>query len=93
MVPLLAAATFGMALYVVWLVVFRLRKDRVLAVRATTRGKHAFRPRERVRFLLQRAFNPPPEREEWEDRLVAHLARVPAGARATAPRPAARRDF
>ncbi len=78
----LVAITAAMSGYMVWLVVFRLRRDRVLAERDLTRGKFAFRPKDRVRFLLKRSFDVPQERPEWEDRLVSGLAATedqPAG--------------
>lgn len=69
----LVAITAAMSGYMVWLLVFRLRRDRVLAQRDLTRGKFAFRPKDRVRFLLKRSFDVPRERAEWEDRLVSGL--------------------
>ena len=65
--------------YMYWLLVFRLRRDRVKAERERTRGKFAFRrPRDRVRFLLKRTFNPAPDKPEWEDALLSSLAEAPA---------------
>lgn len=85
MIYFLAAATAAMAAYVFWLAAFRMRRERVWSERERNRGKHAFRPRERVRFLLGRSFDVPQERAEWEDTLVTRLGDVPAspaGARA-----------
>lgn len=71
------ALTLSMIAYMIWLVVFRLRRERVSTERALTRGKRAFRPKERVRFLLQRAFELPAETPEWERPLVSTLAHPP----------------
>jgi hypothetical protein len=70
----LVAITAAMSGYMVWLLVFRLRRDRVLAQRDLTRGKFAFRPKDRLRFLLKRSFDVPAEKPEWEDRLVSGLS-------------------
>jgi hypothetical protein len=75
----LVALTAAMSGYMAWLLVFRLRRDRVLAQRQLTRGKFAFRPKDRLRFLLSRSFKIPEERPEWEDRLVSGLAADDAG--------------
>lgn len=89
MIYLLATATGAMFSTMVWLTVFRMREDRVRQVRALTRGKFAFRPKERARFVLNRSFRVPEERREWEEELVARLATVPVEAepvRSPAPR-------
>lgn len=72
----LVAITAAMSGYMAWLLVFRLRRDRVLSQRHLTRGKFAFRPKDRLRFLLKRSFDVPSERAEWEDRLVSGLSGV-----------------
>jgi hypothetical protein len=72
----LVAITAAMSGYMAWLLVFRLRRDRVLAQRDLTRGKFAFRPKDRLRYLLKRSFDVPPERPDWEDRLVSGLSGV-----------------
>jgi hypothetical protein len=69
---LLAAAIAAMWIYIVVLTL-RLRRDRVKTQREQTRGKFAFRPRDRVRFLLARSFGIIPEKPEWEDKLIARL--------------------
>ncbi len=66
-----------MLAYMFWLAFFRLRHDRVKTKRQLTRGKHAFRPRERLRFLLKRSFPVPEEQAEWEHSIVARLADAP----------------
>ena len=71
---LLAAATLAMMGYMIGVTMFRMRRDRVLGQREVTRGKFAFRPRERVRLLLDRAFRPSTEKPEWEDPLLARLS-------------------
>ena len=73
---LLASATLAMMGYMLWVTMFRLRRDRVLGEREVTRGKFAFRPRERVRLLLNRAFRPSAEKPEWEDPLLARLSQI-----------------
>jgi len=72
---LLASATLAMMGYMLWVTMFRLRRDRVLSAREVTRGKFAFRPRERVRLLLNRAFRPTVEKPQWEEDLIARLSR------------------
>jgi hypothetical protein len=74
MIYLLAAATAGMFGYMLWMVAFRLRRDRVSAERDLTRGKFAFRPKERLRFLLNNAFEVPAQKEQWEDSLASCLS-------------------
>ena len=69
-----AAAILAMMGYMLTVTMLRMRRDRVLAQRAVTRGKFAFRPRERVRMLLNRAFHPAPEKAEWEDPLLSRLS-------------------
>jgi hypothetical protein len=74
----LPALTIGMLGYMVWLVTFRLRRERVATEREMTRGKRAFaRPKQRLRFLLHRSFQLPEEKADWEDPLVSSLARTP----------------
>lgn len=84
MMYLLPAATVAMFAYVFWLAAFRMRRDRVWSERERSRGKFAFRPKERVRFLLGRSFEVKPDRPEWEESLVSSLATVPV--RRGAPR-------
>lgn len=69
----LVAVTVAMSGYMAWLLLFRLRRDRVLAQRKLTRGKFSFRSRDRLRFLLHRSFRVAEYRPEWEDRLVSGL--------------------
>jgi hypothetical protein len=71
---LLAAATLAMMGYMLGVAMLRMRRDRVLAQRHLTRGKFAFRPRERLRLLLNRAFRPAAEAAEWEDPLLTRLS-------------------
>ena len=78
MVYLLAAATSIMLGYMFWSTAFRMRRDRISAERSLTRGKHAFRPRERARFLLGKAFPLPDEQSQWEHPLVLTLDGVSA---------------
>ncbi|HZF96320.1 MAG TPA: hypothetical protein VEZ20_15775 [Allosphingosinicella sp.] len=75
------ALTLGMLAYMVWLVTFRLRRERVATERELTRGKRAFsRPKQRLRFLLHRSFRLPDEKPDWEEPLVSTLAKAPAAA-------------
>ena len=80
MIYIIPAATLAMLAYVFWLAAFRMRRDRVRSERELNRGKFAFRPKERLRFLLSRSFDVSPEKPEWEDPLVSRLADVPAPA-------------
>jgi len=83
MIYLIPAVTTSMLAYMVWRLVFRLRADRIRAVRHSSRGKFAFRRRERVRFLLNRAFHVADDKPEWEDPLVSSLAKIPPPKRDT----------
>lgn len=71
---LLPVATLGMLGFVFWRTAFRLRRDRLVATREGTRGKFAFRPRERLRFLLNRSFPVPDDKPEWEEPIVSRLS-------------------
>lgn len=75
------AATGIMLGCMFWLAFYRLRADRVATQRYRTRGKHAFRPRERLRFLLKRSFPMPDEQPEWEQPIVSRLTQVPVPGR------------
>lgn len=77
----LAAAVLAMMGYMIGVTMFRMRRDRVFAQREVTRGKFAFRPKERLRLLLNRAFLPPAETAPWEEALVSRLATTSAGPR------------
>ncbi|HEY0626870.1 MAG TPA: hypothetical protein VGD10_09060 [Allosphingosinicella sp.] len=75
LIPILVVGMLG---YMFWRVVAHLRRDRVLNEREQTRGRHAFTPKHRLRFLLGRAFRPPPEDEpQWQAELKSSLDRVP----------------
>jgi hypothetical protein len=71
----LAAAIAAMWIYIVWLTL-RLRGERVRTQRQQTRGRFAFRRKDRIRFLLGRAFKDAPDRPDWEDPLLARLGEV-----------------
>jgi hypothetical protein len=73
LIPVTIAAMLG---YMVWSIGFRLRKDRVTLARDRTRGKFAFRPRERIRFLLGRSFPVSEDKPEWQASLVSNLSKV-----------------
>ncbi len=72
----LAAASLAMMAYMLGVTMLRMRRDRILSQRDLTRGKFAFRPRERARLLLNRAFRPSPDKADWEDPLVASLSQI-----------------
>lgn len=74
MLYLIPAAIIIMSGYMVWLLVFRLRRDRVHAERNLTRGKFAFQPKDRARFLLNRAFKVPEKEAGWEEPVVSSLS-------------------
>lgn len=73
MLYIIPATIVAMSGYVAWLLLFRLRRDRVQAERKLTRGKFAFQPRQRARFLLGKTFSVPHEKADWEDPLVSRL--------------------
>ncbi|WP_129794223.1 hypothetical protein [Sphingosinicella sp. CPCC 101087] len=79
----MAFSTIAMLAYMFWRTAFHMRRDRIAATRELTRGKFAFRPKERARFLLNRAFRVSDEKAEWEDLVVSRLS--------TATRPTVRR--
>jgi hypothetical protein len=74
---LIPAATLAMLGYVFWRATFRMRRDRLEITREQTRGKFAFRSRERLRFLLVRSFAVAQDRPPWEDELVSTLGKMP----------------
>ena len=73
---LLAAATLTMMGYMLWVTMFHLRRDRVRGEREASRGRFAFRPRERLGLLLKRAFRPSAENPQWEDPLLSRLSEI-----------------
>ena len=77
MIYFLAFATLSMMGYMAWQIVFRLRPERIRYQRHATRGKHSFRPKEKMRFLLHKAFGTPDQHPEWAEPLVTQLARSP----------------
>lgn len=86
MIYIIPVLTLAMLAFVFWRAAFSMRRDRVRAERELHRGKFAFRPKERARFLLSRSFHVAKDKPEWEDPLVTRLAEVPAPA-AEAPPP------
>ena len=73
MIYFVSAATAAMLGYMLWSTLFRLRHDRVRRQRSLTRGKFAFRTKERARFLLNRSFGVTEDKPEWEEPLVSSL--------------------
>lgn len=78
MLYLLATATAAMTGTIFWMAAYRMRPERVRSERERTRGKHAFRPKERAKFLLSRSFAVPPDTPDWADPLVTQIGDVPA---------------
>ena len=78
MLYLLPGLTIAMLGYLAWAAIFRLRRDRVFSQREHTRGKFTFAPKERIRFLLNRSFQVPEEKPEWEEPIVSALKSAPA---------------
>ena len=85
MIYFVSAATAAMFGYMLWSTLFRLRHDRVKTQRSQTRGKFAFRTKERARFLLNRSFNVAEDKPEWEEPLVSRLNAAASRAEARAP--------
>jgi hypothetical protein len=73
MIYLVSAATAAMFGFMLWSTLFRLRPDRVRGQRSLTRGKFAFRTKERARFLLDRSFDLVRDKPDWEDPLISKL--------------------
>ena len=73
MIYLVSAATAAMFGFMLWSTLFRLRPDRVRSQRSLTRGKFAFRTKERARFLLKRSFDVVGDKPDWEDPLISKL--------------------
>ena len=71
----------GMLAYMFWRTAAQMRRDRVLYERETTRGRHAFTPKHRLRFLLNRAFRPGDEEPGWQAELRGSLDHVRASPR------------
>ena len=90
MIYLVSAATAAMFGFMLWSTLFRLRHDRVRTQRSLTRGKFAFRTRERARFLLNRSFDVTKDKPEWEDPLVSKLNEAALRAEARSPIPSDR---
>ena len=91
MTYLLPAMTAGMLGYMAWLLVFRLRRDRIAGERALRRSRFAFRARERLRLLFRRAYKLPEQRPEWEEPLVESLDRAQEAPGEREPEPPGRR--
>ena len=70
LIPVLIAA---MLAFIFWRAAFRLRPDRVKQAREATRGRFDLSPRQRVKLLLDRAFNLPERNKDWEAPLLSRL--------------------
>ena len=73
--PILILAMFA---YMFWFSAFRLRRDRLRAIRKSDRSDVILTRKQRVRAQLKRAFQLPPPETQWEAELLADLARRPA---------------
>jgi hypothetical protein len=80
MLYLVPVLTVSMLAFMAWKIGFRMRRDRISIERERRRGQVGFRPKERLRFLLRTAFPPVEDKAEWEEPLVASLARIDAAA-------------
>lgn len=68
--PLLTLAMLG---FIFWSAAFRLRRDRLRAMKSADRSHVILTPRQRARANLTQAFAPPPGTAEWEAELLASL--------------------
>lgn len=68
--PVLILTMLG---YMFWSSVFRLRRERLRAVKSSDRSGVILTPRHRARANLTRAFVLPAQRAEWEAGLLANL--------------------
>jgi len=68
--PVLIVAMLG---FMFWSTTFRLRRDRLRAMKNSDRSKVILTPRQRLRTNLKRAFLPPKQEPEWEADLLANL--------------------
>jgi hypothetical protein len=69
-VPVLVVAMLG---YMFWTAAYRLRRDRLRAMKVSDRSGVILSRRQRARASLTRAFRIPERRPEWEDELLATL--------------------
>ena len=68
----------AMLAYMFWFSAFRLRRDRLRAIRKSDRSNVILTRKQRVRAQLKRAFQVPPREPQWEEELLANLASRPA---------------
>ena len=73
MIYVLPVLTLTMLGYMFWSSMFRLRRDRIRAMKEADRSAIIFTPRQRARTNLNRAFVLPEQRPEWEPGLLASL--------------------
>ena len=73
MIHALAVLTFAMLGYMFWSLTFRLRRDRLRAIRNCGRRGILIAARQRVRASLTRAFVLPAHEPDWEAHLLANL--------------------
>ena len=62
---LLPPAVIAMLAYMFWRTAVQMRRDRVLREREATRGKNAFTPLHRARYVLRKAFQPRADEPQW----------------------------
>jgi hypothetical protein len=85
---LIPSLVVGMLGFMFWRAAVRLRHDRVRTERELTRGRHGFTPRQRIRFLLERAFHVRADDEpDWQTELKSSLDTVAAKQAADEPAP------
>ena len=68
--PVLTLTMLG---YMFWSLMFRLRRDRLRAMKNSDRSGIILTPRQRVRANLTRAFVLPGQEPEWEAGLLANI--------------------
>ena len=68
--PVLIVAMLG---FMFWSTTFRLRRDRLRAMKSSDRSNVIMTPRQRLRANLKRAFLPPKQVPQWEADLLANL--------------------
>ena len=73
MIYALPVLVFTMLGYMFWSTMFRLRRDRLSAMKNSDRSGLILTPRQRVRANLARAFVLPDQEPDWEADLLSSL--------------------
>ena len=63
-----------MLAFMFWSSTYRMRRDRLRAIRNSDRSDVIFTRKQRVRAQLKRAFHLPDRKPQWEEDLLADLA-------------------